>query len=386
MALELETRQLPSLGLYVHVPFCRVRCPFCPFYVQVHRERAIRLYLDALKRELHFYAKMPVFQGVPISTVYIGGGTPTTLAIAELQELLGWIRNSFPIMGDTEVSIEAHPGTVSGGGLKDLLSAGVNRLSLGIQSFDTQELKSLGGRILAGEASVMVEEARSAGFQNINLDLMYGFPGHTLQAWQHTLDMAIRSVPEHLSCYAFTVEEGTQVQDDISRGVVPMPDGTFQLRLEEEALQKLAESGYERYEISNFCRPGRACRHNLRYWRGDAYLGLGPSAQSYVGGVRFGNIPDLQSYQRILLERQLPLDTWEPLTEGQIEREEVVFGLRLTKGVPLHGLSVELQVDEGWNRGVQSMREKGFLNIKDGYLRLTPTGIQYADTVAVALL
>ena len=156
--------------------------------------------------------------------------------------------------------------------------------------------------------------------------------------------------------------------------------------MEEEALQKLAESGYERYEISNFCRPGRACRHNLRYWRGDAYLGLGPSAQSYVGGVRFGNIPDLQSYQRILLERQLPLDTWEPLTEGQIEREEVVFGLRLTKGVPLHGLSVELQVDEGWNRGVQSMREKGFLNIKDGYLRLTPTGIQYADTVAVALL
>ena len=382
----LGSALLHSLGLYVHVPFCRVRCPFCPFYVQVHRQRHVRSFLNTLKRELRLYSGLTVFQEVPVTSVYIGGGTPTTLSISELGELLSWIQEGFSLTVDAEMSIEVHPGTVSGHDLKELHTAGFNRVSLGIQSFDGDELKRLGGRIFKEETGVTVADARNAGFQNINLDLMYGWSGHTLGVWQQTLEKAIDSSPEHLSCYSFTVEEGTHFKREISRGLVEMPVEESQLLLEEEAITRLEKSGYERYEVSNFSRTGYMCRHNMRYWQGKAYLGLGPSAQSYVGGVRFGNIANLQSYTQCLQDSHLPIERWEPLSATRVERENVVFGLRTIKGVLLSTLSATLQSDEEWNRGIQWVQQNGLLKVEDGHLRLTTYGFHHADTVAVALL
>ncbi len=386
VSLRLSLNPIPSLGLYIHVPFCRVRCPFCPFYVEIHRQQQARSFLDSLKRELCVYSEMIGFHDVPLASVYVGGGTPTTLTTAELRELLAWIQEGFSLTPDVEVSIEVHPGTVTENTLKELRTAGFNRLSLGIQSFDGQELNRLGGRILNQGPHATVTQARSAGFQNISLDLMYGFPGHTLDAWQYSLDKAIALSPEHLSCYAFTVEEGTYFYDEVTKGHVSMPEDGFQLLLEEEAITRLSEFGYERYEVSNFSQVGYECRHNTRYWQGRAYLGVGPSAQSYVDGVRFGNTPNLNVYNQCLEETQLPLEGWDDVPVCRADRENIVFGLRMLNGVVLNNLSEILQTDEEWNRGIQSMQQKGLLKIEDGHLRLTASGIQHADTVAVALL
>jgi len=265
VSLELSANPIPSLGLYVHVPFCRVRCPFCPFYVEIHRQQQVRPFLDALKRELCFYSEMTVFHNVPLATVYVGGGTPTTLTTTELRELLAWIQDGFSLAPDVEISIEAHPETVSENTLKELRIAGFNRLSLGIQSFDGSELNRLGGRILNQGPHATVVQSRDAGFQNINLDLMYGFPGHILDAWRYSLDKAIASSPEHLSCYAFTIEEGTHVYEEATKGHVSIPEDGLQLLLEGEATTRLSEYGYKRYEVSNFSQVGFECRHNMRY-------------------------------------------------------------------------------------------------------------------------
>lgn len=374
-----------DLGIYVHVPFCRARCRFCAFYMEMPSEDRVQTFLAGLDHELRLYARDPGFHAIPVHTIYFGGGTPTTLTSRQLIGILNAVRRRFAVADDAEVSIEVHPGTVTPESLRELRQAGFTRLSVGGQSFDQNELRELGGRAFGGGIRQAVTRARSAGFTNISLDLLFGFPGQSMESWQRTLDAALAVAPTHLSCYAYTLEEGSPFYREVMRGKGSEPDQEFQVALEERAVERLAAAGFERYEISNYCRPGYECRHNIRYWRVRAYLGLGPSAQSCLGRARFGNIANLERYADSLKSGTLPLDDITYLSQDQVDRERVIWGLRMLSGVRIE--STEHRRETGLLRTVRQLRNEGLLRGEgQGRVRLTDLGIRYADTVAVALL
>jgi oxygen-independent coproporphyrinogen-3 oxidase len=374
-----------SVGLYIHVPFCRARCHFCAFYLEIHREDRVRLYLDALAREIRLHAERNSLVERSLATVYFGGGTPTTLDPDQLRAVLLLIRRSFGLEGDAEVTLEAHPDSVTEDGLRSLLQSGFNRISFGAQSMDAGELLRVGRRTSSAVTGAATQLARRAGFTNVNLDLIYGLPGQTRQSWKATLQDALSLAPTHLSCYALTVEEKSKLHVDLKRGDGIEPDQELQNWMEDEAASTLETAGFERYEISNYSRPGYACRHNLHYWTGQDYLGLGPSAQSYLNGSRFGIVDDLDAYVRTVAEGRLPVTQWESLTPAQRHREAVIFGLRLIKGVDRKALK-DTDPDGEWMRAVDRLMEQGLLEGRMGRLSLTDQGRRYADSVAVELL
>lgn len=374
-----------SLGLYLHIPFCRSRCHFCAFYLQIYREDRAKEYLTALFREIQLHAALGTLGGHRLDTVYFGGGTPTALEPSDLCEILSCVQASFGLQPDAEITVEAHPDTVAVGGLTQLAHAGFNRISFGVQSFDEGELAGMGRVPLPDRACTAVASARDAGFTNISLDLIFGLSGQTLESWQATLAHAIILNPTHLSCYALTVEEGTRLLVDIRRGDCANPDDTLQNAMEDETVKQLTVAGFSRYEISNYARPGYACRHNKLYWEGGEYVGLGPSAQSYVGGARFGNVEDLKAYQDMLLEGCLPIAERERLHPEQRHREALVFGLRLVEGIPVESVHA-CKLDADYEAKIARLLKEGWLEETDGRMKLTAAGRRFADSVAVELL
>lgn len=381
----LEGFHAEDLGIYVHVPFCRARCRFCAFYMEMPGKDRVQTFLSGLDHELGLYARDAGLCTIPVDTIYFGGGTPTTLTSQQLIRILNALRRWFAVADDAEVSIEVHPGTVTPESLGALRQAGFTRLSVGGQSFDENELHELGGRTFGGGVGQAIAWARSAGFTNISLDLLYGFPGQSMESWQRTLEAALAVSPTHLSCYAYTLEEGSPFYREVMRGKGSEPDQEFQAALEERAVEQLATAGFERYEISNFCRSGYECRHNMRYWQVQAYLGLGPSAQSCLGHVRFGNVADLEWYADSLKRGALPLDEIRHLSHDQVDRERVIWGLRMLSGVRLK--TTDNRQEPTLLQTIRQLSEKGLLRVEaEGRVRLTDLGIRYADTVAVALL
>jgi oxygen-independent coproporphyrinogen-3 oxidase len=374
-----------SVGLYLHVPFCRTRCHFCAFTLQIHRADRVRRYLDSLAREMELHAEQKSLTGRRLDTVYFGGGTPTTLSVSQLLDILRQIRDLFSVNAAAEISVEAHPDTVTVEGLRMLATAGVNRISFGAQSMNDDELLQIGRRTSGDRTRDAVAMARAAGFSNINLDLIYGVPGQTLDGWLATLDDTLSLNPAHLSCYALTVEEKTRLHVDVRRGDAAEPDASLQNDMEDAAAERLAQAGFTRYEISNYCRPGRACRHNLLYWQGHDYLGLGPGAQSYLDGRRFGNVESLSDYGSLLDSGRLPIAESETLSAGQRLRERLVFGLRLIEGIDQTLLRHE-PPDRAWQQTLDQLTRRGLLEERTGRLRLTEQGRRFADSVAAELI
>lgn len=373
-----------GVGLYVHVPFCLARCNFCAFYLQIFREDSAQRYLKGLRQEIRLHADRGTLGGREPETIYFGGGTPTTLRPRELCGVLDELRDTFGMHPNAEVSIEAHPETVTSEGLASLVRAGFTRISFGIQSLDADELIGIGRPTAPQVPRQAVELARRAGFGDINLDVIYGLPGQTIESWLATLEEVLALEPTHLSCYALTVEERTQLARDVRKGAASAPDPDVQNAMEEAAVRRLAEAGFRRYEISNYSRPGYACRHNLLHWQGGEYLGLGPSAQSFLRGCRFGNVEGLLGYLRTLEAGRLPIAESEPLGQEQTQHEAVVFGLRLIEGVERR--LVQHAMDKEGDRSLNRLMGQGLLEEHSGRIRLTDMGRRYADTVAVELL
>ncbi len=374
-----------SVGLYLHVPFCRTRCHFCAFTLQIYRADRVQRYLDSLAREMQLHEEQRSLAGHRLDTVYFGGGTPTTLSIPQLLSILRQIRDRFGVEDAAEISVEAHPDTVTEEGLRALAEAGVNRISFGVQSMNDDELLQIGRRTSSSRTRAAVAMAQAAGFSNINLDLIYGVPGQTLDGWLATLDDILSLKPAHLSCYALTVEEKTRLHVDVRRGDAAEPDASLQNDMEDAAAKRLAKAGFTRYEISNYCRPGHACRHNLLYWQGRDYLGLGPSAQSYLDGRRFGNVESLDAYGSMLDAGHLPIAESETLSTDQRLREHLVFGLRLIEGVDQDLLRHE-PPDRAWQQTLDQLTRRGLLEERAGRVRLTEAGRRFADSVAVELI
>jgi len=373
------------VGLYVHVPFCRTRCHFCAFYLQIHRENRAQAYLASLEHEIRLHAAKDSLRGRPLDTVYLGGGTPTTLSPDQLSSILAMIDGSFGLSERPEVTVEAHPDTVTTAGLDRLVQAGFTRVSFGVQSVDDQELVHIGRRTKGQPGGLAVKAARAAGFADVSVDLIYGLPGQNRESWNATLEEVLAWRPDHVSCYALTIEDHSHLQVEVKRGDVATPDPALQNELEDEAARRLVAAGFSRYEISNYSRPGRACRHNLLYWHGCDYLGLGPSAQSYLAGVRFGNISDLGLYHQALGAGRLPISDVEHLSPEQRRREAVIFGLRLVEGIDRRLIEAG-NADQVWRRTLDQLTRQGFLEEQAGKIRLTGGGRRFADSVAVALI
>jgi len=368
-------------GLYLHIPFCLTRCSYCSFYSQTDVS-LIPDFIEALGKEMEMAGG-----GFSSSfdTVYMGGGTPSLLTPLQIGKILGQIEKSFCLSRETEFTLEANPGDLDLSFLRSLKNLGINRLNLGVQSFDAQTLDFLGRRHTAEEAIRAVEAAREAGFDHIGLDLIYGVPGQALSLWRDTLSRAIAFSPEHLSCYQLTLEDDTPLAESFRRGEFSPPGEDELLRFFLATSEMLENSGFIHYEVSNFSRgPEHASRHNQKYWDHTPYLGLGPSAHSFSGSARWWNSRSLNDYLKALQSGNLPIEGKEILTREQLRMEAWFLALRTRKGVHIGEFSAQYGEDFLPSNSLilRTMQEQGHLVLEDGHLRPTRTGLALADSLA----
>lgn len=373
-------------SLYLHIPFCNSRCGYCSFASCVADDRLKRRYVNALISEITNLC--PVKGGDTLQTLFVGGGTPTTLPSSLLPDLVRFSLESFQATSVTEVSVEANPGTVDSYSLSALLKAGVNRLSIGVQSFNTAELHVLGRSHSARQALAAMKNARSAGFDNINLDLMYGIPGQTTETLRISLETALSCQPEHLSIYQLSIEPGTSFSRIIEAGELLLPCEDVVLEMDEVIVQLCGGAGFERYEISNFAQPGYRCKHNITYWKNEEYLAAGASAVSFSNGIRGKREVDPRRYIELMESGEVVVQDQECLERDSSFRETVVMGLRLLHGVSLERLAKRFGLHPVTYYGPDLARlvAYGFIEIEDGYMRLSSKGLPVANTVMAELV
>jgi oxygen-independent coproporphyrinogen-3 oxidase len=372
-----------ATGLYIHVPFCLKKCLYCDFTSYPYRPAAAKDYLTAVIREIQLYGTYLDEAEKEISSLFIGGGTPTCLPVADLKEILECIRGSFRLEPGCEITVEANPGTVDSGGLYELRRAGVNRLSIGVQSLADRLLNTLGRIHSAMQAIESVRQARQAGFDNINIDLIYGIPGQTLAVWQETLKRATALEPEHIAAYGLQLEEGTPLKRSIARGENEACPEELELSMYHTAISTLKKSGYHHYEISNFARPGRECAHNLTYWLNLPYLGLGPAAHSFFRGDRYANEHELERYCSRLWRGEIRVAERETITVETEMSETMFLGLRLLQGVDLAAFQRRFgrPVEDVYRSEIKRLTGDGLVEIDEGYLRITEKGLPLANRV-----
>lgn len=330
-------------GIYVHVPFCARKCRYCDFYSIAADGEAWDRYCVLLPEELELLLRsFPELSSAPADTVYFGGGTPSIIGAGRLRRLIGGILRRIPLAEGAEVTLEANPGTVRGVDFAHLLESGFNRLSLGVQSFRPAALSALGRVHTAEDALDAFRSARESGFPSIGIDLIFGVPGQTEEDWAGDLRQAVHLRPDHISTYALSPEPGTPIHAEIERGETSLPCDGEAARMYDLAHEVLASAGYRHYEISNFALPGHECRHNGKYWRRKAYLGLGPAAHGLLFpgksaplGMRTANPPSLTEYASRIGGGRLPWEEAEARSAEDAWKEFLIFGLRLADGVSL---------------------------------------------------
>ncbi len=383
-------------GIYIHIPFCRAKCAYCDFISYPGLDHLHADYVQAVQREISLRA--PTWAEAHFDTLYIGGGTPTLLSAEQISALIGACRSTLGLVDEAEITIESNPGTVDLLGLKALRQVGVNRLSLGVQSLDDEELHLLGRIHSAGEAVAAFHLALEAGFGNINLDLIFGLPGQSVAHWQETLMQALALGPEHLSLYALTLEPGTPLAERVADGGLPAPSDDAAAEMYELAEEMLDDAGHEHYEISNWARregvldadglPALACKHNLKYWRNERYLGLGAGAHSYDGWRRYANVPSPADYIARVVAGIDPVAEAEETDRARSMGETMMLGLRLSVGVSWEGFGRRFGVGlrEIYEQEIGELYAQGLLEVDDRGLRLTPRGRLLGNRAFAAFL
>jgi oxygen-independent coproporphyrinogen-3 oxidase len=361
-------------GIYVHVPFCLTRCGYCDFNAYAGLDHLASRYVAALLGEAELAA--PAWEGVEIVSVFLGGGTPTTLEVADLKALLARVRGEFAVSADAEVTIEANPDTIDEAKLAGLLEAGYGRLSMGAQSFDRSVLASLERIHQPESVRRAFGAARAAGFDNVNLDLIYGAAGETVESWERTLAEAVALAPEHVSAYALTIEPATPLGRQVARGDVAAPDPDLQAEMFEVACRLFGEAGYGHYEVSNWAKPGYECRHNLGYWERRPYVGLGAGAHGYRDGRRWWNVRPPEEYLSIVERGELPVGGFEELEPTDAYLEEVFLRLRILQGIPASW------IEDGRE---EPYVESGLLVRDDGHLVPTERGMLLLNELVLGL-
>lgn len=369
----------PALGLYIHIPFCKAKCAYCDFYSLAHSEEKMDAYTAALLRHLEEVA--PRAAGMQVDTVYFGGGTPSYLGAARLCRILQTVLRRYDVTRDAEITLEANPDSAGDWKeLRRLRRAGFNRLSLGVQSTDDALLRRIGRVHTYEQVQQAVKAARKAKFTNLSLDLIYGLPGQTVEDWQRTLADAVALGPEHLSCYGLKLEEGTPLWQQ--RQTLTLPDDDAQADMYLYTVAALGEMGYEQYEISNFAKPGKASRHNLKYWNMEEYAGFGPGAHSDFGGVRYGYVRDIDSY----IAGKLVLSESENDSTLARDYEYVMLSLRTAAGIDRQTFEKRYrQRFQPMETLFEQYEKAGLALPTEGGWRLTPKGFLVSNSIIAAL-
>jgi oxygen-independent coproporphyrinogen-3 oxidase len=375
-----------AAGLYIHIPFCRKKCRYCDFY-SVTDSSLQPGFLKALQREMRLAAAS--HPALSFDTLYLGGGTPSALAVGAVEDIINAARRIFSFLPDTEVTVEVNPGTVDFDSLQRLRQAGASRLNVGVQSFRDRNLAFLGRIHSAIEAERVLEWSHAAGFENIGIDLIYGIPGQTKDSWKIDLVRALDCGLSHLSCYSLTFEPGTALEADLRRGKFTAAGEGRVAALYLQALEVLGRGGFEQYETANFARTrSRRSRHNYKYWSFSPYLGLGPSAHSFIEPKRFWNCADVDRYIRQLDNGRLPIEASETLTREMLLTESVYLGLRLIDGIDMSAFSDRYGIDfmEHFDSKSAAFEQEGLLTTTNGRCRLTPRGMLLLDAIAAAFV
>lgn len=375
-----------SVSLYIHVPFCTKKCPYCHFFVQPDSLESQQLFLSALAKEWQMRA--PLLQGKAIASIYFGGGTPSLLPVKSLETILNWIQQGpAPLDPLCEITLEANPETITLQSMQDFASVGINRVSIGVQSFDDSLLKILGRTHDSVKAKKAIFTTHEAGIKNLSIDLMYELPHQTLAHWKHSLDQVVDLPITHLSLYNLVFEPGTSFYKKSKVLSASLPSEENCLIMLKQAVTDLESCGLKRYEISAFAKPGNESIHNTGYWTARPFLGLGPSAFSYWDSRRFRNKPHLKKYAEMLDQNCLPEDFEESLAFEEKQKELLAVELRLLQGVDLHlfeqkqgVLSLSLQ------HSLQNLLAKQWLKQEGSRLFLTEEGLLFYDSAASEMI
>jgi oxygen-independent coproporphyrinogen III oxidase len=368
-------------GLYIHIPFCLSKCGYCSFY-SIKSLNLIPDFIDALKKEIKFYSKL--FKS--FDTIYIGGGTPSLLSPQQLEIILKTVGKIYQIDPHTEITIEVNPGDVSLEYFRALRSLGINRLNIGIQSFDNQILKFIGRRHSASGALISMETARDAGFANTGLDLIYGVQYQNIKSWEKTLQKAIALRPEHISCYQLSLAPNTPLYRTYQEQGLKLPSDSMQAKYFFTTSEILEDAGYLHYEVSNFALGvALESRHNNKYWQHVPYLGLGPAAHSFRENRRWWNKPAVASYIKDISRNKMPVEDSETLTPAQLQLEALFLGLRTSCGIDLCLYKTKYGADLLADKHsiISSLVQGNLVEIKNGFLRPTRAGMAVADSLAL---
>jgi len=370
-------------GLYVHIPFCHRKCHYCDFYSIPFQDRLARQFVEALKEEISVISATRPWSEMLFSSLYVGGGTPTVLSGSQLKEIFEHCLNSFQFEREVECTIEANPETTDAEKLGTLLDVGVNRLSLGVQSLEDDELKRLGRIHTVERALIAYRTARAVGFENIGIDLIFAIPGQSLESWKATLKRAVGLQPEHISTYNLTVEPGTVYGKEIAAGKLSRPSEDTEADMYAYVINFLGAQGYEHYEVSNFARPGFRSRHNQLYWDHSPYLGLGPSAHSFFESLRWERVRDVNEFIRRTQLGQPTISEEEELTLEKLMAEALFLALRTREGlnVILFRERFGADVEDVFGEAIEKYTDLKMLEREGPFLRLTREGFMVANSI-----
>ena len=371
-------------GLYIHIPFCKAKCNYCDFYSIADHIEQLPEYIDALIREL-VNTDINTSEWA-IDTLFFGGGTPSLLSPHDLRQILDVVRKRFHIEGLPEITLEANPGEAPRSKLVKFWEAGINRLSIGAQSFNKNALKFL-TRIHSTEDILKTfESARNTGFENINCDMIYNIPGQSVDDWKKDLEKVVALSPEHISAYSLIVEKGTPLFNEVQTGRVHMPSESVSTRMIRWTNEFLNDRGYQQYEISNYALQGFECKHNIHYWKIDSYLGFGPSAHSFDGKKRWSNFSDLDKYIRLIRNNRSPVQHTLVLTSLALANEIIGFGIRMNAGVLLNQLPIRFRTALSQKVEFLGPEWAGMVIQENDRIRLSEQGMLFADALAVEFM
>ncbi len=372
-----------DLACYIHVPFCKHKCIYCDFYSIIKFEN-VNEYIKSLLKEIDYYAS-EYSKSHKIKTIFFGGGTPSILEPKAIEEILKYLSKKFTIDSSPEITLEANPGTLTYNKLINIKSAGINRLSIGVQSFDDDDLTYLTRIHKSNDAIEIINSAKIAGFENLSLDLIFNLPKQSKEKWIKNLDAATALPINHISCYSLIVEPGTILNKQVLDGKVKINDEDYDADLYEITIEYLKNKGFEQYEVSNFAKNGYQSLHNKFYWEYKDYLGLGPSAHSFINGIRWSNYTSLSYYINSISKKNEAIMYKETLTNKQKVEEFVIMGLRAT-GINLEQLKI---ISPEWlninNKSLKFMKEKGYLTITEQFIKLTSLGYPLCDEILLNL-
>lgn len=374
-----------AFALYLHIPFCQGKCKYCDFYSINYHSDLIKNYLKSLFKEIRMISKLTPVE--KIQTIYIGGGTPSLLSAEAVSSILDNIYKYFSYPEVNEITMEVNPASITSTKIKNYKSAGINRISLGIQSFDNDELQFLGRRHTVNTAVNAVKIIKKY-FDNFNLDLIFAIPGQTLSSFTNTLNTALSFNPPHLSLYNLQIEADTVLGDLLQKGIINEVSDLLDARMYNTAVKLLLKKNYRHYEISNFARKGYSSRHNKIYWKYRPYLGIGAAAHSFTGSNRFYNYSNLNRYNSLLKENLLPIEEVVELSRDELISEMVFMGLRLIEGVDLDDFEYRFDIDlkKIYQEEIKNLKKSGLILLEKGKIKLSQKGILHGNRVFMEFL